>query len=868
MSEEQQILPVVDLSSASPLHRRPNPNHFLKNMKPVPVDVGLEFHEKLITKVDKSLKATKFRLHQTELLLNLEPPPDEANHHVDWIATIDDMLSSNHRLHFPNFSSLQKQHEFNQLVKKQSKTHERAQSRQEWNRRAALILAKETQNIQKKVLAGKCTFGSSAKGVPLKTISDYSGKHCLTSCHLLLMVFLGCNTFDKESRTLVRKEGRIQPEDREHNLPDWFCPQYYDSNKYDPKKKHDNSYQIPFKSPERYPQFSEELINREHVKRRRKELAALRNDETKQSLSTSNLLMSSKDQTLPRPATTANNNNNGFSNKRVSMISDLDEDEYDSESMVDSVDELEGEGTEEGSSGQSSLNKMNRRLQKLRKSILMENSSTNGDSTASTASYSIDFSESSIGKLLDKYDTAVTRKASEQLMRRRSRSPTQQATRLSMLPLPDQGHLKKLQKKQQLQEQYEQRKMSQSSSISVPPRNSIYHRPSTVLSPIEAHHSYALKILDGSDPTKQKGWKPKDYTLEALKYQKPIEFSTFFIEDTFDDPAALLPVTSPAGIANNNPSVATTQAPSTVSHHNSHHSHNSTSSGSTTVLKYSSDVFRLKPGAHYKSSDVLLREMDEKIKLRTQAEVQAQTVQKQQRRMTTPGTAPTAGNQSLGNTVNHHQHSSTANAGNEGVTEDLQGGVGEGGESPKRQHSALTSPTLGIGENNLSFESLSLETKSQIQDYSFHLSKNNSNKAMTLIEDDTMTAPMTKHLTLSTEELLYSPSSIKKRLLRPQLGSPSMDNNSEQPSESNFTQFLNKWYDENDIIRYKYSKKQDYSLYSGPRLPSSDGTTIHESSMDKSLKGLLLQENPYLTKEKQEELIKNNKLRDIGDVEV
>jgi hypothetical protein len=864
MSEEQQILPIVDLSSASPLRRRPNPNHFLKNMKPVPVDVGLEFHEKLITKVDKSLRATKFRLHQTELLLNLEPPPDEANHHVDWIATIDDMLSSNHRLNFPSFSSLQKQHEFNQLVKKQSKTHERAQSRQEWNRRAALILAKETQNIQKKVLAGKCTFGSSAKGVSIKTISDYSGKQlCLTSCDLLLIgFFLGCNTFDKESRTLVRKEGRIQPEDREHNLPDWFCPQYYDSNKYDPKKKHDNSYQIPFKSPERYPQFSEELLNREHVKRRRKELAALKNNETKQSLSASNLLMSSKDQTLPRPAITANNNNS-FPNKRVSMISDLDEDEYDSESMIDSVDELEGEGTEEGSSGQSSLNKMNRRLQKLRKSILMENSSTNGDSTASTASYSIDFSENSIGKLLDKYDTAVTRKASEQLMRRKSRSPTQQATRLSMLPLPDQRHLKKLQKNQQLQEeQYQQRKMSQSSSISEQPRNSIYHRPSTVLSPIEAHHSYALKILDGSDPTKQKGWKPKDYTLEALKYQKPIEFSTFFIEDTFDDPAALLPVTSPVGIANN-PSVATTQAPSTVSHHNSHHS------GSTTVLKYSSDVFRLKPGAHYKSSDVLLREMDEKIKLRTQAEVQAQTVQKHQRRMTTPGTAPTAGNQSLGNTSHHHQHNSVPITGNEGGTEDLQGGVGGGGgESPKRQHSALTSPTLGIGENNLSFESLSLETKSQVQDYSFQLLKNNSKKAMTLIDDDTMTAPMTKHLTLSTEELLYSPSSIKNRLLRPQLGSPTVENHTEQPSDSNFTKFLNKWYDENDIIRYKYSKKQEYSLYSGPRLPSSDGTTIHESSMDKSLKGLLLQENPYLTKEKQEELIKNHKLRDIGDVEV
>lgn len=158
------------------LQNRSNANHYLKSMKPVAMDVGLEFHEKLIHKVDHSLKSTKNRLQRTELLLNLEPPSDEASNHEEWEETIKDLLSSNHRLEFPKFSKIQKQHEIRQLLQRQTKSREKARSREDYNRRAAMILAKETQNLQKKILAGKGQFGGAVKGVEIKTIHNYRGK--------------------------------------------------------------------------------------------------------------------------------------------------------------------------------------------------------------------------------------------------------------------------------------------------------------------------------------------------------------------------------------------------------------------------------------------------------------------------------------------------------------------------------------------------------------------------------------------------------------------------------------------------------------------------------------------------------------------
>jgi hypothetical protein len=193
-----------ELNTSPVLKRTQNPNYYLKSMKPVGVDLGLEFHEKLIHKVDHSLKSTKFRLHQTELLLNLEPPLDEVSHHEDWEATIEDLLSDNHRLEFPKFSQIQKQSELNLLLQKQTKEQERAQSRQEWNRRASMILAKETLNLQKKILAGKCQFGGSVKGVPLKTIQNYKGVY-LHSCYFPCLFNMFCFFFLQVATLLIEE---------------------------------------------------------------------------------------------------------------------------------------------------------------------------------------------------------------------------------------------------------------------------------------------------------------------------------------------------------------------------------------------------------------------------------------------------------------------------------------------------------------------------------------------------------------------------------------------------------------------------------------------------------------------------------------
>jgi hypothetical protein len=221
MKQEEDLL---DVRASSRLKSSKGPNYYLKNMKPVPVDVELEYHERLIHKVDHSLRGTKSRLQRAELLLNLEPPLDEPSNHEEWVENVHDILSSNHRLEFPKFSRMQKQHEIKHLLQRQTKSRERLRSREDWTRRAARILAKETQNLQKKVLAGKSSFGGSITGEELKTIENYHG----------------CNTYDRGTRTLVRKEGRnLTPLSLDNNpsLPPWFGPQYYDVHDYNQNKK-------------------------------------------------------------------------------------------------------------------------------------------------------------------------------------------------------------------------------------------------------------------------------------------------------------------------------------------------------------------------------------------------------------------------------------------------------------------------------------------------------------------------------------------------------------------------------------------------------------------------------------------------------
>ena len=542
--------------------------------------------------------------------------------------------------------------------------------------------------------------------------------------------------------------------------------------------------------------------------RRRKQLATSRSELVVSSVETLD---------LQKPSTSESQRQQ----KRFSIISDLDEDE-DSQSLEGSFDE------DPEQPGQM------KRKKNIRRSMnsSVDSNTAEDSSLKSNSTLSLDLSEDAIGKLLEKYDTHITTSSRRQSTRlSKCRRGTNQMNRLSMIALPDPNHQKKQRKKQRQQD---------------PQQKGMTGSRSTILNPLVTHHAYALKILDAADPRKQKGWKPKDYTLDALRYQKPVEYSTVFIEDTFEDTTA--PATpSQSTVVPNNPSIASQNSASTAP-----------------ILKYSSEVFRLKPNSHYKSSDVLLREVDQYVKKKNQKKTNPTQIG--QSPPSTPfvpisGTAtPLHANllssENLEDAPSPHYHVTTS--GNVNILV-LENSSLEGSQDTQSRSNSPHPPADH-------FVAASQKTRLE-DDNSLSLTQPANNK---------LSPPPTGYipqLHISSKEILFS---------QPKTGELGDLPSNSLHSATSFTTLLHKWYDEHDIIRYQYKKAGHKPLYPGTRDPkplSEDQQVVNDDegdryrgkrhpSLDLSLKGLLLEENPYLSKEQQAELIKQNQNTDINDIQI
>lgn len=221
-------------------------------VKPVPLDISLEFHERLIGKVGKTLEDTKKRLCDTELVLNLEPNPDEKAQVKLWHQAVNEVLEQRPDMNFPTMRQIKREHDMKELANRENKSKKHNASKTDWNKKMNQAIEKQTENLQKMVLDKEGKFGGSVKGETLKTIQNYNG----------------CNTIFKGSRTLIRKAGNGLIEENETSLPPWFHPQYYEIH-YEAKKKTDTFYQLPFKALPRKKIISTAVIARENYLRRK-----------------------------------------------------------------------------------------------------------------------------------------------------------------------------------------------------------------------------------------------------------------------------------------------------------------------------------------------------------------------------------------------------------------------------------------------------------------------------------------------------------------------------------------------------------------------------------------------------------------------
>ena len=143
--------------------------------KPVPLDIELEYHEKLVNTIGKGIHKTKKKLHETELILNIRPPDHEISNLIEWTEKKNQIFNNKDPLIFPTLYGIKKEHDEKKLINSLTTGKQKLESDEKWNRRMNKILVRQAELLSKKVLSDNARFGKKKQGSGIKTIKNYYG---------------------------------------------------------------------------------------------------------------------------------------------------------------------------------------------------------------------------------------------------------------------------------------------------------------------------------------------------------------------------------------------------------------------------------------------------------------------------------------------------------------------------------------------------------------------------------------------------------------------------------------------------------------------------------------------------------------------
>lgn len=215
----------------------------MNSLKPVNIEMQLDLHDRMMSKTRKHIKSTKKRLQNAEILLNLMPLDLQSPEYTVWDTKIQKLIGVRDELDFPNLGEIKKEYS----TKKKEKLLAAVQKtmQREAKRKAELLdgttqKRKDNAMIGLKTLRSKKRFGPAnfqmgpkEEGEEMKKINNYQNKP--DSC-----------------RVLTRKEGRGIVYGTNHSNPA-VGPGKYDISSDYLFRKHDNAFQLSFKSSKREP---------------------------------------------------------------------------------------------------------------------------------------------------------------------------------------------------------------------------------------------------------------------------------------------------------------------------------------------------------------------------------------------------------------------------------------------------------------------------------------------------------------------------------------------------------------------------------------------------------------------------------------
>lgn len=149
----------------------------MSSVKPVPLDLELEFHERLIHTIGKGISRTKKKLADSELMLNVRPPDNEVANLIEWTAKKNKLFEQKDVLVFPTLMKIKKENDEKNLLNSLTIGRQQTESNVKWNKRMNKELQKQAELLRKSILNAHANFGTVVEGTEIKKIENYRGNN-------------------------------------------------------------------------------------------------------------------------------------------------------------------------------------------------------------------------------------------------------------------------------------------------------------------------------------------------------------------------------------------------------------------------------------------------------------------------------------------------------------------------------------------------------------------------------------------------------------------------------------------------------------------------------------------------------------------
>jgi hypothetical protein len=198
-------------------------------MKPVPVELYLDYHGRLVKEVGKSIKNTEKKLHDAELCLNLEPRGLLKEEHAEWKQKMNALVYNNKEQQFPDLMNVRKEY----LAKAIHDDDQHHQELKVFSRKDRFAIRSQIASVKDRALASIDNGLGEFKNQTYKERLAEQKRNAEETKRKLMSEFLGPTEGSDSSPSSNKNTKNKKDKQKTEEL-------------YNPNTKPDSFYQVPF----------------------------------------------------------------------------------------------------------------------------------------------------------------------------------------------------------------------------------------------------------------------------------------------------------------------------------------------------------------------------------------------------------------------------------------------------------------------------------------------------------------------------------------------------------------------------------------------------------------------------------------------